>query len=143
MDMRDMMHEMMENMPDEMRNMLKGVVYSHVDAMVSDPKKREQTRARVQNDPDALKGFECACNMYDLNMQIVQTLGLIKQMLSGFDETNLSSARSDSNLHLFKHITMLVGLTTDNIHDRLREFTGEENENRNGDSSGPGSGSDT
>lgn len=140
MDMR----EIFDKMPEELKNILTGAVMARVDATVSDPEKREQVRARIkeEGDPDALEGFECACNMYDLNLQVVQTLGLIKSMLSSFDETDLSSSKATANLHTFKHVAMLIGLTTENLRGRVNEL-GDENDNRDGHSSGPGSGSNT
>lgn len=145
MDMHEMFQELMDNIPDDLKEDLRKMVYDRTDQLVSNPSTREATRSRMiaEGDVDALQGFEAACRMYDLNVQVVQALGNIKAMLSKFDEKDLSSYKLKDNLNLFKQVTMIMGIANDGMKVQVSDIIGEENENRDGDTSSPGFGPDT
>jgi hypothetical protein len=137
MDMHEMFQELMDNMPDDLKEDLRKMVYDRTDQLVSNPSTREATRSRMiaEGEVDALRGFEAACRMYDLNVQVVQALGNIKAMLSKFDEKDLSSYKLKDNLNLFKQVTMIMGIANDGMKAQVGDIIGEENENRDGDTS--------
>lgn len=138
--MRDMFQEMFDNLPDDMKNDLKRIVYSKSDSLVADPETRSIIREKIINtgDDETIHGFESACKVYDLNLQVVQTLGNIKAMLSKFDENDTLSFNITDNLNLLKRITMILAIANDGLKNTIDDIIGEENENRNGDSSVPG-----
>ena len=145
MDMHEMFQELMDNMPDDLKEDLRKMVYDRTDQLVSNPSIRKATRSRMiaEGDADALQGFEAACRIYDFNIQVVQALGNIKAMLSKFDEKDLSSYKLKDNLNLFKQVTMIMGIANDGMKAQVVDIIGEENENRDGDASGSGFGPDT
>jgi hypothetical protein len=140
MDMHELFQEMFNNLPDDMKNNLQRIIYSKTDSMVADPETRSIIRENLINSGDdaSLHGFESACKIYDLNLQVVQTLGNMKTMLSKFDENDTSSFNLIDNLNLLKRITVLLSITNDGLKNVIDDVIGEENENRNGNPSGSG-----
>lgn len=139
-DMKNFMSEMLNGMPAELKEVLRKAVYERSDAMVSDPEIRKQKRAEIEamGDPDMLKGFDSACHMYDLNVQAVQLLGNIKHMLEEFDPENLSSADLKSNISLIKRLQFTLVLGLENMDTLMSETMEDNDENRDGDTSGRG-----
>lgn len=131
MDMHELFQEMFDNLPDDMKNDLKRIVYSRSDSMVADPNTRSIIREKIINtgDDETIHGFESACKVYDLNIQVVQTLGNMKAMLSKFDENDTSSFNLTDNLNLLKRITMILAIANDGLKNVIDDIIGEENEN--------------
>ena len=139
MSKEEFFEALMGGMPQEVREALRKAVYAKSDAMVSNMKTRKMERDRIEamGDPNLLKGFDSACNMYDLNVQVVQLLGNLKAMLDGFDANDLSSANLKSNLDLVKRLHMLIAISMENISDGVKALAeGNNNETGDGNSSG-------
>lgn len=141
-NMKDFIADMINGMPDDLKEVLKKAVYARSDAMVSNPEIRKQKRIEIEaiGDPDTIRGFEAACNMYDLNVQAVQLLGNIKAILRGFDENNLSSANLKSNLTLIKQLHMMIALSMESMGNKINALEDNNNEDGAGNTSGSGAG---
>ena len=134
-EMKEVLKRALEEMPDDFRKGLMKIMLAKADVEVGDPVKRESIRRNLteSGDTGALEGFVTACHMYDTNKCAVQTLSNIKQMLSRFDEHNTSTANLIENLNLIKHISMVIGLATNSIGDSIKEFKGDINDLRAGE----------
>ena len=139
MSKKEFVEALFEGMPAELKDALMKAACKRSDEIVSDHRKRRETRAALEasGDADAIKGFESACNMYDLNVQVVQLLGNLKAMLEGFNPNDLSSGNLKENLNLMKHLHMTMAISMENMRDRINALAEDNNnENRNGEASG-------
>lgn len=119
--------KIMEDAPDDVKKTIMRAVSKRVSAILSDPEERASIRRRIEasGDSDAMERFEKGCRSYDLNVQIVTSLGNIKSMLSSFDENDHSMENAIDNLLLFKHISTLVGISCQNMKDQMTQFMEE------------------
>lgn len=134
-------------MEREVIDFLFKIANAKADSLCSTNNARRKFREEYANDPEKLAMFDALCERYDLNTVIVQTLGNVKAMLNNFDENNFSMTNTLDNLKLHRNIAMLFSISIQSISERLSKIERVEdqikNDNRDGNSSGPGSGSDT
>jgi hypothetical protein len=113
-----------DNLPDE----LKAIAVERVTASLRDPKRRKgaiETAKRIGDDnmADVIGSMG---NAYDIDKQIRNSLGYVKQMLDKFDENDdlFLPDRLVYRRNLYRNIVMFLGVSVQNLNDNLKEMFG-------------------
>ena len=94
---------------------------------------RRAAREKFKDNEGMLKFMEFEEDLYAINNQICNALGLMKRMLSRFDERGTSNDHALSNLKFFSKFMMITTPTMRNIGENVSKFHEKYvNETKNG-----------
>jgi hypothetical protein len=123
MNEKDFFKALFESLGEDGQKALHDMFLSRMDNDVR-PENRTRMRSVLGENEDALSSYNNACAIYDANIEVVQMLGIIKRMLSSFNEDDLSMSKAMDNIVLTKHLAMLLNLGI----SHLKETLGARNE---------------
>lgn len=103
-----------EKMYDGMPDALKGILMDF--ALKSMRDRYEKT-----GDPELKRALEIEKEMRDLNDQIINTLGVMKNLLKGFDENDHNPVKAKDNLVFYQRFMSLMGPSLMNLHSNMQE----------------------